>query len=139
MPTNLSLDQIYQLINEASQLDRFFALQLFFIIFTGCTVEESCVITWEGLYIHEQEMRICKKTYPLNNDALQILSGCSRVFDPYVFGYRHPSQIHNRTRILAGRLKDQFTVSELRKAYAAAMWWRDIQGVTLDIGMHRER
>lgn len=120
MPTKFTLDQIYQLINEASQLDRSFALQLFFIIFTGCTVEESCDLTWEGVYIHEQEARIGEKTYPLNDDTLQLLSGCSRVFDPYVFSYRHSSQIHNKTRILAGRIGDKFTVRELRKAYATA-------------------
>jgi hypothetical protein len=101
VPTNLSLDQIYQLVNEASQLDRFFALQLFFIVFAGCTVEESCFLTWEDIYIEVREVRLWERKGLLNGDALQILTGCSREFDPYVFSYRYPSQIHNKTRILA--------------------------------------
>jgi integrase len=125
VPTNLTLDQIYLLVNEASQFDRSFALQLFFIIFTGSTVEESCAITWEDIYIDEREVRLGEKNYQLNIDALQILSACSREFEPHVFGYRHPSQIHNKTRILAGRIGDKFTVHELRKTYAELRWWRE--------------
>ena len=124
MPTNLSLDQIYSLVNHASQFDRSFALQLFFIIFTGCTVEESCELVWEGVYIDDREVSFGEKRYPMNIDALQILSGCEREFDPYVFGYRHPSQIHNKTRILAGRIGGRFTVHELRRTYTELMWWR---------------
>jgi integrase len=119
VPTKFTLEQIYFLVNAASELDRSFALQLFFIVFTGCTVEEGCDLVWEDLFIDERELRIGRRTYPLNNDAKRILSQCSREFDPYVFGYRNPGQIHNRTRILAGRVRDKFTVSELRKAYAA--------------------
>ena len=118
MPTKFTLDQIYLLVNEASQLDRSFALQLFFIVFTGCTVEESCVLTWEDVFIEEQEVRLDGKRYQLNADTMQILSGCSREFDPYVFSYRHPSQIHNKTRIMAQRIGDTFTVTMLREAYA---------------------
>jgi integrase len=126
VPIDLTLDQIYLLVNEASQLDRSFALQLFFIIFTGCTVEESRNLTWEDVYLDECEVRFGEKKYQLNIDALQILSGCSREFDPYVFGYRHSSQIHNKTRILERRIGDKFTVSELRDAYAALTWWKPL-------------
>jgi len=126
VPTDLTLDQIYLLVNEASQLDRSFALQLFFIVFTGCYVEESCDLAWEDVYLDEREVRFGEKKYQLNIDALQILSGCSREFDPYVFSYRHPSQIHNKTRILERRIGDKFTVATLRKAYAALTWWKPL-------------
>lgn len=112
MPTNLCREDVYSLVIQASQLDRAFALQLFFIIFTGCTVEEACELAWEDVYIDEREVRTGEKKYQLNIDALQIISGCSREFDAYVFSYRHPSQIHNRTRVLVGRIGDGFTVSK---------------------------
>lgn len=85
-------------------------------------MEETCDLLWEDVYLHEQEVKIGGNTYPLNDDSMRLLSGCSREFDPYVFSYRHPSLIHNKTRILAGRIGDKFTVSDLRKAYAAATW-----------------
>jgi len=126
VPTDLTLDQIYLLVNEASQLDRSFALQLFFIIFTGCTVEEACDLTWEDVYIDEREVMLGEQRYRLNFDAQKILLGCSREFDPYVFGYRHPSQVHNKTRILVGRIGDRFTVATLREAYATLAWWNPL-------------
>lgn len=54
MPTDLTFEQLYQLVNEASQSDRFYALQLFFVVFIGCTVEESCELVWEDLFIEDR-------------------------------------------------------------------------------------
>jgi integrase len=119
VPTeDLTIEDLYSILGQASQLDRQFALQVFFIVFVQCTITESCSVKWNNIDLENGQVDIRGKKYALNEDAIDLLRECSREFDPYVFKHRHSSRIHIKTGIVSERLGIKLTVGTMRKVYA---------------------
>jgi len=119
VPTeDLTIEDLYSILGQASQLDRQFALQVFFIVFVQCTITESCSVKWNNIDLENGQVDIRGKKYALNEDAINLLRQCSREFDPYVFKHRNPSRIHIKTGMIRQRLGINLTVGTMRKIYA---------------------